>query len=106
MDEAVEGRTSKTVKVTKSVTSRRKPPAKGVSLKGIPNKITAELKDMILKALDEAGGVKYLTATAKTHQAAFLALVGKVLPMQVTGAGGGPLEFAEVRRTVVDPANP
>lgn len=86
-------------KVTKSVTSKRKPPAKGGSRKGIPNKITAELKDMILKALDEAGGVQYLADTAKTHQAAFLALVGKVLPMQVTGADGKPIR-ADVTLTL------
>jgi hypothetical protein len=86
----MKGQASK--QVTKNVTSRRKPPAAGKGRpKGSPNKITAELKDMILKALDEAGGVAYLANTAMTHQAAFLALVGKVLPMQVTGANGSDL---------------
>lgn len=59
--------------------------------KGSPNKVTKQLKDMILDALDESGGVEYLKKTAIDHPAAFLTLVGKVLPLQVTGDGGGPL---------------
>jgi hypothetical protein len=58
---------------------------------GTPNKVTAELKDMILTALDDAGGVKYLEAVATSHPAAFLSLVGKVLPMQVSGDPDNPL---------------
>lgn len=55
--------------------------------KGTPNKVTGELKDMVLTALDEAGGVEYLKARAKDSPAAFLTLVGKVLPLQVKGPG-------------------
>lgn len=73
-------------KVTKSA---RKPPAKGGSRKGIPNKVTKELKEMILGALDGAGGVDYLIRCAKEPRtaSAFLGLVGKVLPMTVQGPG-------------------
>lgn len=79
-------------KVTKSV-SKRKPPAKGGSRKGIPNKMTAELKGMILMALDEAGGVKYLVKQAnQRNPAAFMALLGKVLPMTVAGDPENPLQ--------------
>lgn len=47
---------------------------------------------MVLEALGEAGGVDYLVRQArKKNPAPFMALLGKVLPMQVTGAGGGPL---------------
>lgn len=55
-----------------------------------PNKTTVQLKEMILQALDGAGGVKYLQERAKDPRtaSAFLSLVGKVLPMQVTGEGG------------------
>ena len=59
--------------------------------KGSPNKITAQLKDMILQALDGAGGVEYLKQTALTNPSAFLPLVGKVLPLQLS-AGDGKLE--------------
>lgn len=60
---------------------------------GTPNKMTAELKDMILSALDGAGGVSYLQEVASSHPAAFLSLVGKVLPLQVSGDADNPLQF-------------
>ena len=55
--------------------------------KGVPNKLTAELKDMILGALEQAGGEEYLVRCAKKNPQAFLTLVGKVLPLQVAGGG-------------------
>lgn len=60
--------------------------------KGVPNKMTRELKEMILDALNQVGGVDYLVKRAKDTPNAFLTLIGKVLPLQVTGEGGGPLE--------------
>lgn len=51
--------------------------------KGVPNKFTAEVKDMILQALDKAGGVEYLARQAEENPGPFMTLVGKVLPMQV-----------------------
>lgn len=79
-------------KVTKSVTSKRGG-YKGGSRKGIPNKHTKELKDMILQALDGAGGVEYLQERAQDPKtaAAFLSLLGKVLPMKVSGDPDNPL---------------
>ena len=61
-----------------------------------PNKNTAAIKDMILEALHGAGGVDYLQDRAKDPRtaAAFLGLVGKVLPMQVTGENGAPVKIA------------
>lgn len=76
----------------------------GGRVKGTPNKVTATLKDMILQALDKQGGAEYLYRQADQNPAAFMTLVGKVLPMQVTGAEGGPIAFQEVRRVIVDPA--
>jgi hypothetical protein len=66
---------------------RKQPP--GGSRKGKPNKVTAELKDMILEALSSAGGVDYLTERANDPRtaSAFLTLVGKTLPMTVKGPG-------------------
>lgn len=51
--------------------------------KGAPNKTTKQLKDMILQALDNAGGVDYLVTQAEENPTSFLTLVGKVLPLQV-----------------------
>ena len=57
--------------------------------KGSQNKVTADLKGMILGALDAAGGVQYLTERAADPKtaSAFLTLVGKTLPMTVKGPG-------------------
>lgn len=79
-----------TAKVAKS---GRKPPANRGNRKGVPNKNTAAIKDMILTALSNAGGAEYLERRANDPRtaSAFLGLVGKVLPMQVVGEGGGPI---------------
>ena len=56
--------------------------------KGTPNKLTSDLKEMILSALNKAGGQEYLAGQAKENPSAFLTLVGKVLPLQGPGEGG------------------
>lgn len=63
----------------------------GGSRKGVPNKVSADVKAMILTALDKAGGAQYLLAQAQTNPNAFLTLVGKVLPMTVAGDPENPL---------------
>lgn len=62
--------------------------------KGSVNKVNGEVKAMILAALDGVGGVAYLMERAEDPRtaSAFMAMVGKVLPLQVTGANGGPVE--------------
>jgi hypothetical protein len=54
---------------------------------GTPNKVTAELKESILMALDKAGGVDYLVGLSTSHPPAFASLLGRVLPMTVQGGG-------------------
>jgi len=61
---------------------------------GTPNKDTALIRDMIAQALNEVGGVQYLASVAQSHPGPFLALVGKVMPVQVTGADGGAVQHA------------
>ena len=74
----------------------RSPPsgAQRGNRKGVPNKNTAAIKDMILTALDNAGGAEYLERRANDPRtaAAFLGLVGKVLPMQIAGDPDNPLQ--------------
>lgn len=74
--------------------AKRRPPAAGKGRpKGSVNKATKELKDMILSALDGAGGVEYLVERANDPRtaSAFIALVGKVLPMTIAGDAKNPL---------------
>lgn len=64
--------------------------------KGTPNKTTALLKDAVLRAAENAGGedgmVGYLQRQADENPGPFMALLGKVLPTQVSGDGENPLE--------------
>lgn len=48
--------------------------------KGAVNKVTKNLCEMVLGALDDAGGQAYLAEQAEKNPAAFMALLGKVLP--------------------------
>jgi hypothetical protein len=78
-------------------TAPRKPPNAGKGrVKGVPNKTTALLREAILMAAESAGGkeglIGYLKAQARKKNAGpFLALLGKVLPTQVTGDPENPL---------------
>jgi hypothetical protein len=69
--------------------SAGKRPKTGGRSKGVPNKTTAPLKDAILKAAEAVGGaeglVGYLKVQARENPGPFLALLGKVLPMQLAG---------------------
>lgn len=85
--------------MTGTVPKKSRPQPKGGSRKGVPNKVTADIKSMVLRALDGAGGVDYLISQAHDKPAAFLALVGKVLPLQVTGENGGALTIVVKRLT-------
>lgn len=66
---------------------RKAPPNAGKGRKkGSKNKVTKALKDMILGALDDAGGQAYLMKQAKENPGAFLTLIGKVLPQDIKAA--------------------
>lgn len=77
--------------------------------KGSPNKTTKLLKDAIIKAAEAAGEdmngknglVGYCTFLATQEPKAFSQLLGKVLPMQVTGEDGGALQVT-IRRYAED----
>jgi len=62
--------------------------------KGMPNKVTADIKNMILTALSNVGGASYLEERANDPKtaAAFLGLVGKVLPMTIAGDPASPVQ--------------
>lgn len=69
-----------------------KPPNAGKGrVAGVPNKVTKALKEMILGALDGAGGEEYLVKQSKENPTAFMTLIGKVLPLQVQGDAANPL---------------
>ena len=64
--------------------------------KGCLNKNNQMIRDMITEALHGVGGVDYLMdcATDPKTKAAFLGLIGKVMPVQVQGDPSNPLEHS------------
>jgi hypothetical protein len=79
------------------VTPTSKRSKTGGRSKGVPNKTTALLKDAILRAAEKAGGpeglIGYLEIQAKLNPGPFMALLGKVLPMQLTGNGNDHIKI-------------
>ncbi len=61
---------------------------------GTQNKVNALLKDQILQGLAQAdpkGAVEYFRIQALKEPVAFMGLLGKILPTQIAGEGGGPI---------------
>lgn len=87
--------------MSKTEENRPKRVKTGGRQKGSLNKTTGLLKDAILKAAEDSGEdgsgkdglVGYLRLVARSDIKAFASLLGRVLPLQVTGEGGGPLVF-------------
>lgn len=75
--------------------SRAKRPKTGGRIKGTPNKTTRVIKEAVIEAAAAChpdGMVGYLIQQAKDQPVAFLGLMGRVLPIQHTGEGGGPVK--------------
>lgn len=71
--------------------------------KGVPNKVTADLKKAILGALHAKGGQEYLEKVAQEDPRTFCTLLGKVLPMTVAGDPDNPLEtISSIKISIVD----
>lgn len=66
----------------------------GGRAKGTPNKVNAAVKEAIIGAFNAVGGESYLVKVAESDPRTFCALLGKVMPTQLTGAGDGPIRVA------------
>lgn len=86
-------------KVERSAAKPRKPPNAGKGRKaGTPNKTTKLLKEAILAAAEVRGSdgkgkdglTGYCLWLARKQPKSFAALLGRVLPMQITGDGDKP----------------
>lgn len=62
--------------------------------KGSLDKGNALIREMVCDALAGVGGVEYLQRVAESHPGPFLSLIGKVIPVQVTGADGGAVQHS------------
>lgn len=95
-----------------AVAEKRKPPAAGMGrVKGVPNKTTKLLREAILEAAEAVGEdgrgkeglTGYLKRVATEDVKAFSSLLGRVLPLQVTGDGGGAVVIERIVREIIDP---
>lgn len=82
-----------------------KPPNSGRK-KGQRNHQTVKVKEAILKAFDECGGAQYLIGVALRDPKTFCTLLGRILPAELSGPDGSPIEISEVRRVIVSLNNP
>jgi hypothetical protein len=73
----------------------------GGSRKGQPNKLTGAVREMVLAALNELGGIEYLKRQAEKNPVAYMALLGKILPTQVSGVDDGPMKIQWIATGVV-----
>lgn len=89
--------------------SRPKREKTGGRTKGTPNKTSGLLREAILQAAELVGEdgkgkgktVGYLKRLAVDEPKAFAGLLGRVLPLQVTGEDGGPV-VVEIKRFASD----
>lgn len=60
--------------------------------KGSQNKLTREIKEAIVNAFEKVGGEEYLIRVAEDDPKTFCGLLGKALPLQITGDSSNPVE--------------
>ena len=75
--------------------------------KGVLNKTTAKVKEMILEALSDVGGKDYLVRQADENPVAFMSLLGKVLPSEIKADlnHSGQIAIKKIERVIVNPEN-
>lgn len=76
--------------------------------KGVPNKAVALAKDAIAQAAERIGGVDrlvdWIKEDAKNESVFWGTIYPRLLPLQVTGEGGGPITVTRIELIGVRPA--
>ena len=70
---------------------------------GTKNKVTVQVKQALVECYEGMGGLENFIEWGKKNETEFYKLFVRLLPMEVMGAGGGPIQFEEVRRILVTP---
>lgn len=66
----------------------------GGSRKGCPNKVSATIKDDVLRAFEEVGRWRYLVRQAEENPRAFMHLLSRCVPQEVAASVGvAPVTF-------------
>lgn len=85
------------------VPSQRTQP-RGGSRRGCPNKLTATIKDDVLKSFDAVGRWQYLVQQAKENPKAYLHLLSRLVPQEVVGAMGADGVTVIVQSLHIEPS--
>ena len=51
--------------------------------KGVPNKVTGQVKEALSQAFDRVGGVDYVVRMAEEHPKAFLTMLARLVPNEI-----------------------
>lgn len=68
--------------------------------KGASNKITKDIKEAIANAFVSVGGEAYLVKVAKEDPKTFCTLLGKIIPLQISGDQDSPFTAVTELRIV------
>lgn len=79
--------------------------------KGVPNKITGDIKRALARAFKKVGGVKYLEALANSDPRTFCTLLSKIVPQEreasaAEAGAGGPTIIKLITRVPASPEQP
>ena len=69
----------------------------GGRVAGSKNKLSASAKENVIAVFTRLGGTAAMAKWAEENQTEFYRLYGKLVPLQHTGADGGPLVVEVVR---------
>ncbi len=61
--------------------------------RGVPNKLTAHVREAVENAFSALGGEDYLVKVAKEDPRTFCTLLGKILPTQVDAQVDQPIQY-------------
>lgn len=73
---------------------------------GIPNKVTHALREGVLEAWQELGGIQWLVSLGQSDPRCFAALLAKCLPREVKVSGGVAFEAILAASYQVEAAEP
>jgi hypothetical protein len=98
----------------KRLTKKAEPsaePKKRGRRKGVPNKITGDIKKALARAFKRVGGVKYLEALANSDPRTVCTLLSKIVPQErepsaAEAGAGGPTIIKLITRVPASPEQP
>ncbi len=73
--------------------------------KGSLNTYSKAIKELVMEALDNLGGVKYLEEQAVSNPNAFMSLVGKTMPLALTNDEENSFKVEVTMNVVGKPTN-